>query len=308
MLDTMKRKQRLQDLPFGKEDVGTRFVTLVIVMMTALATLALGGAEVIISMRSNWVDAIRGQVTIEIPATDQNGNIRNPETLDALAHDMEAGLKANAADLKAFQRLSREQVHDLIAPWLGQDMAQDDLPLPVLIGLSFEDTPMPARIGQITAQIHKTDPAASVETHQSWLDDLRRFSGVLLMASAFMAFAVVACCILCVSGAVNAQLASHQADIDLLHLMGATDDYIGSQFVRVVAIDVGRAALIGTLTGVIFLKAGGMIAGGLQAATIPAFSWNPGTWLSFAAIPAVVTCLCFVAARATVLRSLEKMP
>ena len=77
--------RKLQDLPFGKEDVGTRFVTLVIVMMTALATLALGGAEIILSLRGGWVDAIKGQITIEIPATAQDGSIRDETALNALS-------------------------------------------------------------------------------------------------------------------------------------------------------------------------------------------------------------------------------
>ncbi|HEY8963843.1 MAG TPA: FtsX-like permease family protein [Alphaproteobacteria bacterium] len=307
MLDTFKKK-KLQDLPFGKDDVGTRFVTLVIIMMTALATLALGGAEIILSLRGTWVDAINGQITIEIPAVNPDGKIRSAEELNTLAHDIDSGTQMNGADIKQIQRLSRQQVAELIEPWIGPDTGNRDLPLPVLVALTFDENPTQERIEQITKTVHEIDPAAIVETHQTWLDDLRRFSGVLLMASVFMAFAVIACCILCVSGAVKSQLASHQADIDLLHLMGATDDYIGAQFVRVVATDVGRAAMLGVLIGIVFLKIGGVIAGGLQAAMIPGFSWSLPVWLSFLSLPLIVTSLCFVAARVTVLQTLEKMP
>lgn len=306
MLDTFKKKQKLKDLPFGKEDVGTRFVILVIIMMTALATLALGGAEIILSLRGNWVDAITGHVTIEIPATAADGAVRSPDELDTIASNMIESM--GVFGLEKFHKLKREEVAKLIEPWLGGNTADNDLPLPVLIGVTFPEEPGADDIQKLQDIVKKADANAIVETHQSWLDDLRRFSGVLLLATAFMAFAVIACCILCVSGAVNAQLASHQADIDLLHLMGATDEYIGSQFVRVVATDVGRAATIGTIIGVLFLKIGGLIAGGMQSAMIPGFSWNLAVWLSFAALPLVVTALCFAAARVTVLRSLQKMP
>ena len=64
----------------------------------------------------------------------------------------------------------------------------------------------------------------------------------------------------------------------------------------------------GMVAGLILLKVGGMIAGELQNSTLPQFHWNFMTFLAFIALPALITALCWGAARVTVLRTLRVMP
>lgn len=292
------------DLPLEQDDVGARFVTFVVFMMTVLATLAIGGALVISELRSSWMDAVKGQLTIEIPATDGKGSVRSAAELSNQAEKIRDALKARE-DVSNVRVLSRGEVENLVKPWLGEDVDKDELPLPALMGITLKNGGDITAIKKATVAI---DPQAGIETHQSWLSDLRKFSLVLLLASAAMAAIVIACCILTVAGAVKARLAAHHNDIDLLHVMGATDGYIGGQFTRVVVQSVGRAALLGTAIGLILLKTAGAVAGELQSAMLPAFHWDGAAWAWFIALPALVTALCFSAARFTVLRTLRIMP
>jgi cell division transport system permease protein len=298
---------KTNDLALDQDDIGTRFVTLVVIMMTALATLAVGGALIVQGLRTSWVDAVNGHMTIEIPANDGHGTVRGNGVLQETATRIRSELEANEniADIRI---MDHADIEKLVAPWLGENAGSEDLPLPSLIALTLTNPGDQKAIAAIAQTVSGIDPAATTETHQTWLGDLRRFSLVLLLASAAMAAITMACSILTVAGAVRARLAAHHGDIDLLHVMGATDNYIGGQFVRVVVYDVGRAALIGTALGLILLKIAGLIAGELQSAMLPAFHWNMGAFLWFLAVPAIITALCFMAARFTVLRNLQVMP
>ncbi len=295
------------DLALEKDDVGTKFVTLVVIMMTALATLAMGGALVVHSLRASWVGEVSGHMTIEIPVTAADGTVRETESLGIIAEQMRDALSKDI-DIDSVRLMSRSDVEKLVQPWLGDVAGTADLPLPALIAVRLKHPNDAQAIGEIAQTVKRVDPVATSETHQAWLADLKRFSLVLLMAALLMAAATIACSILSVTGAVKARLAAHHADIDLLHVMGATDNYIGGQFVRLVVKNVGRAALIGTVAGMIALKTGGLVAGELQAAMLPAFRWDFTALLWFAVCPALVTGLSLLAARFTVLRTLAVMP
>lgn len=300
MLGLADNKKRTQELPFGRADVSTRFVTFVIIMMTLLATLALGGAQMIMSLRGAWVSDLQGQISVEVSPITPEGFVRTAEDMVLLADAMEETLSVFGPT----EVIGQDAVAELVKPWLGDVRAQDDLPLPAIVGLSAQNIDM----AELERLVNNVDPQAVIDTHQGWVRDLRRFSGVLLGASGFMALMVVLCAMLCVSGAVRAQLSAHKADIDLLHLMGASDHYIGSQFVRVVARDVGYAAVIGLLGGLALLFIGRIIAGNLQDIGFGQFSWSGSHLIGFVLLPIVITALCFVTARRTVLQELEKMP
>ena len=288
-------------------DDGTRFIMLVVVMMTVLATIAVGGAMTLAHLRATWVDAVAGNITIEVPASDGAGIVRNAATLGDTAQKIQKAL-ADTQGVTRVEILDRKAVEKLVSPWLGDAADTSDMPLPVLVGVTLEDAGDENTAKTVAQVVAAADTAAIVETHQTWLSDLRRFSLVLLLAAAGMAAITIGCCIVAVAGAVAARLSEHHSDIDLLHVMGATDDYIGQEFVEAVVRSVGGAAVIGTVTGLVLIKIGAVIAGELQSAMLPAVSWGILDYLWFAAIPALVTALCFSAARFTVLRSLRSMP
>jgi cell division transport system permease protein len=302
----MAKKRITADLALEQDDTGSRFVMLVVVMMTILATLAMGGALVVHSLRAGWVDAVTGHMTVEIPAS-VGDTVRDPAALAADAEHVRAALSKDDA-VKSARVISRGEVEKLVKPWLGSEAGSDDLPLPALVGVMLKDPADTDAQARIASAVKAAEPSAVTETHQAWLSDLKRFSLVLLYAALTMAAATIACSILAVTGAVRAQLSAHHGDIDLLHVMGATDDYVSAQFVRVVVRSVGRAALAGTVAGLIILKIGGLVAGELQSAMLPAFHWDFTALLWFSACPVLITALSFLAARFTVLRTLAIMP
>lgn len=290
-----------------KGDGGLRFLTLVVFMMTTLAALSLGGALVVQSLRATWVDATEGQITIEIPASDGKGQIRRSAKLYDIARTIALNVEKIAGVQKA-SILSEAQIRELVSPWMGESARADDLPLPVLIDIDLKEGGDEAVIETISRTVSALDAASVVETHQGWLSDLRRFSLVLLLAAYGMAAITIACCIVTVAGAVTARLSEHHSDIDLLHVMGATDHYIALAFIRSVVRSVGGAALVGTVTGFALLKAGGVVAGNIQDAVLPDIGWGYADYATFLTLPALVSLLCYATARITVLRSLRYMP
>lgn len=295
------------DMALDQDDTGTKFVMLVVIMMSILATMATGGALIVKGLRAGWVDAVNGHMTIEIPASDSKGMVRGSDLLDDVSIKINDAVSKDPA-IADIHVMREDDIKKLVAPWLGADAGTTDLPLPRLIALTLKNPGDDNAIARISQTVRSIDASSITETHQAWLSDLKRFSLALLLAASAMAAATIGCTILTVTGAVKARLAAHQHDIDLLHVMGATDSYIGSQFVRVVVRSVGSAALTGMIIGIGLLKAGGMVAGGMGDAGLPDFNWDFGALLWFAALPCLITGLCWLAAQFTVLRTLRVMP
>ncbi len=206
----------------------------------ALALMAEGTAE-------RWRAGLALALTVEIaPHPDAE-----TQTVAALA-----ALRAMPAVATA-EPLTREAIRALIAPWLGDDVAIDALPLPVLIDLRLRPD-IPFDVESAQRALASVAPDARIDDHRRWRDGVERI-GLLAraMAAAILA-AVLVAAVSAVVFATRARLAVHREHIEILHLMGAFDGTIAREF----AIDAARLAAIG---GAIGLVLAGLLAAGLAA-------------------------------------------
>ena len=150
-------------------------------------------------------------------------------------------------------------------------------------------------------------PSAVVDDHRVWLSRLTGLAaGVGIVALVLMGM-IAAALALTVIFATRASLAEFGHVIEVLHLVGAKDDYIAGQFAR-------RALMQGLIGGafglLLYAPTLGVIAwlgARVQHGMLPEVALPLAHWLTLVALPFVAGVLAMVTAHVTVRGNLRTM-
>ena len=211
------------------------------------------------------------------------------------------------AYVEKFDIMNEDEIQELIAPWLGQDNLVGNIPLPGLVSLSLYES-APEIIDNLKNDMNKINTDIKIDTHQSWLGDLLRLTGALQFAAISVVLIITVTTVTAIAGAVRTRMAIHKEEVELLHLMGARDEYITRQLQRHAFIIALRGSVVGLLLGGLTLLAIGAVSGDTAAALLPSFELNIFHVFTLLLIPAIACLIAIGAARFTVLRVLALMP
>lgn len=126
--------------------------------------------------------------------------------------------------------LSDVEQQELLEPWFGPDLPVESLPVPRLIAIT--ETPAGYDSAGLRLRLQAEVPGAVLDEHTRWRRPLVTAAGrlrllgwvaILLLASVTGAMVTLA---------ANAALSANAQVIAVLRLVGATDAYIASAFVR----------------------------------------------------------------------------
>lgn len=299
------RGKRRYDLPLNKSS-GTGFLILLICLMTFLAILALAASFALSAMTDRWSSGLENRVTIELPAEAASGRILTPEEIQRLSAKADELLTTHPGVLSTHVMTS-EEIRALVKPWLGEDLLLNKIPLPGLIAVEVEDSGPKAMhlLQEKLRTIHKT---ARIDTHEEWLTDLLRFTGALQFAAALLTIVIGLTTITAIAGGVRSRMAINHKEVELLHLMGARDNYISRQFQRHSLILAFQGAFLGTFAGAIALVIIGWISGEMGVNLLPDFRMSLSQIMVLALLPFAVALIATLTARQTVLKVLSQMP
>jgi cell division transport system permease protein len=151
-------------------------------------------------------------------------------------------------------------------------------------------------------------PGAVIDNHEFWRNQILSLVGGLetlaTIAIGLIAFTAIAAVIFTTRSSVAIQ----RDVIEVLHLIGATDDYVAHEFQR----QAFRVSLSGSIAGTVFAVATlfllGRLAANLDTALMPNLSL--GIWQSVLlwGIPLLSCLIATMTARRTVLAALRRMP
>ncbi|MBF0130792.1 MAG: cell division protein, partial [Alphaproteobacteria bacterium] len=207
----------------------------------------------------------------------------------------------------AARPLDQRQVAELLGPWLGSAELIADLPVPRLVDVSIipEAT---VNMDSLSARLTEVAPGTSLDDHQVWLSKLVRLGHGLELLGMAVVVVVGMATAATVVYATRTGLAVHRSVIEVLHLIGAQDDYIARQFAY-------RSLMLGLRGGLIGLGMAAPILGGINwLATriddrmIPDVSLGFLHWVALGSLPVAAGYLAMATARITVHRALARMP
>ena len=297
--------KRQYDIPLSKNE-GTDFLVLLIALMTFLAMLALSGSFALGSMSKKWSSGLENKVTIEIPAEKSDGSLRTKEKITEFSQKVVTALEKNT-DVRSITVLDEGDIQELVSPWLGEDMVLDEIPLPGLISLELKET-TPEIIKTLEKDMAYINDNIRIDTHESWLNSLLRVTGTLQLSASMITLIIAFTTVVAVAGGVQSRMAIHKEDVELLHLMGASDEYITKQFQRHALVMAVRGAAFGTGASLLVLLVIALLYSNHSEALLPNAHFSPLQWGTLIALPALACIIAALASRFTVLRALSTMP
>lgn len=273
----------------------------VIAIMIALTVVAAASGLALRNAAQTASADVEGGVTVQVVSAAPAE--RNRQALAALA------TLRGAPGVVSARVVPQEELNALVEPWLGTRPGDDveALPIPALLDVRLSGHATPDRIAALRARVARNAPAARVDAQAGWLTPvfsaihaLQWLAGGLI---ALLALATVAAVLLASRNA----LGNHRDTIEIVHMLGGTDNQIARIFQRSMAMDAAAGGIVGLLVGLIVVVLLGrqFAALGSGMTTSAGLLWSD--WIVIAAIPLAGVALAVVTARVSVLRNLRRM-
>jgi cell division transport system permease protein len=203
--------------------IAGRALVAVVAIMTFLASLTTGAVMLVRSAASEWQAEVAREVTIQIRPTS--------------GRDIEADIAKASALARAAPGVvevlpySKDEAARLLEPWLGTGLKLDDLPVPRIIVVRLAAGVM-LDVAQLRATLAEAVPSASLDDHRDFVARMRAMAGAAYAVGLGVLLLVLAATILSVTFATHAAMATNRPVIEVLHLIGAKDSFIGGHFQR----------------------------------------------------------------------------
>ncbi|MFQ3349158.1 MAG: cell division transport system permease protein, partial [Paracoccaceae bacterium] len=237
---TQAKAKHLQVVP--PSGLGFWLTGLTAAVMSFLAIFALALALTAGAVAQKWVAELQGKATIRLVQTVEDG----PQKVQAIL-----GILAQTPGILVAAPLGESAQAALLAPWLGDGIPLDTLPLPQMIDMTYAGE---------TYDFEGLRLRLAAEVPDAIIDDHMRFQAPVMAAVRQLRLIgygalslILATTAMMVVLAVNAALAANESVIKVLQLVGATDRYIVRAFVRRFTVRAFAGATMGSLCAVFFL-------------------------------------------------------
>jgi len=287
-----------------RNSIAGRALIAVVAIMTFLASLTTGAVILVGQAAGEWQADVAREVTIQVvPAPG-----RDTDATVAKAADT-ARAFPGVADVRVF---SKDESAKLLEPWLGSGLTLGDLPVPRLIVVRLASGAS-ADMTRLRSALAEQAPGATLDDHRGWIERMRAMAGSVIAGGILILVLMLAATVLSVTFATRGAMATNRNVIEVLHLVGAKNNFIAGNFQRHFLvmglqgglIGGGAAVLLFALAALIGHFTAGTAGGDQSAALFGTFSLGFLGYLAVLAqivLSAVVTAL---TSRQTVNRTLE---
>lgn len=266
-------------------------IMMFLMVLAAAAGLALGFA-------ARGLDShLSGQITVQIVDANQ---ARRDATADGIVAAV-----GTVEGVSAVRRVSDREITELLRPWLGAGLADNDLPVPAMIDVTFAPGATGAqKIAE--AAVLRLSPRARIDDHAQWLAPLAGLIGSLRWLAGVLVLLMAAAAAFTVVLAARSALNTHQTTIEVMHHLGSTDAQIAQLFQRRIATDALFGGLIGLLLASLVIFAVGDRIAEVGSDLIGSVELPLIAWAILALLPLAGTLLAMVAARMTIILALRQ--
>lgn len=233
-----------------------RSLAAVIAILTFLAGLCAGAAEMVATNATQWQTSVAQEVTIQV----RPGPGRNVDA-DVARADAIAKEEPGVAQTRVFSKADSER---LLEPWLGSGLDLSDLPVPRLIALRLSGDR--TDLGRLRAKLVEALPGvASLDDHALWLQRLSAAASAFVGVGIGMVVLVLIATGLAVTFATRGAMAGNREVVEVLHFVGAGDDFIAKAFqARFFGLGL-RGGAIGAACALLAFALAGLVTGATQS-------------------------------------------
>lgn len=287
-------------LPDRRLSGPTPWVIAILMLLTLLAA----AAGVGLARSANAIgEAIAGRVTVQIVAA-------NPATRSAQA----SALRSRAATqpfVRSARMVEQAELKATLGQWFGNAEGEDEmlesLPMPALVDIDLASGNRTAQMRQLRTLVTQEAPGARIIPHAEWLGPVAQLIRSLAWIAGALVLLMTAASAAVVIMTARAALGTHYATIEMLHMIGATDQQIARLFQRRIAIDTAYGIALGTAVAAAILLVIGWQWSDVTSGLAATASLGPGGWALLLALPLLAIALAALTARQTLLAALKKM-
>ncbi len=262
--------------------------------MAFLAVFALALSLAADRLADRWGQELARSATVRIAAPPEQMDIQTEATLRILQ---------TARGVAEARLLGEAEQRALLAPWLGDDLALETLPVPRLI--EIDQTREGIDAAGLRLRLAAEVPGATLDDHSRWRAPLVQAAARLRLLGWLSIGLIGAAVAAIITLAANAALAANAQVIEVLRLVGATDDYIGQAFIRrftwraVMGAAFGTAVAIGAILALPSADATGNFLTGL--------GFQGAHWVLPLLVPLLAGAVSFSATGAAARRTLKEL-
>ncbi|EDL49619.1 ABC transporter permease [Erythrobacter sp. SD-21] len=270
----------------------------VIAIMVALTVVAASGALALSNMVSTASGDVAGRATVQVIEPD-------PARRAAQVERIETVLAQDPA-VAGFRVIPDADIAELLEPWLGTDEEMEAVPLPALIDLELRGRSDRRVYERLEAALQEVAPQARIDAQADWLAPvLSALSALKWMALALIAMLGFVAAAAVWLAARNA-LGGNRDTIEIVHLLGGSDDQIARIFQRSILLDAIAGGTLGLIAGGAAVLLLGRQFSALQSGMVAGGSLSTLDWIAIAFVPLFAIAIAVYTARMTVLSSLRK--
>lgn len=271
----------------------------VIAILIALVVIAAAGGLSLRNLAENARADLAGAVTVQIVEADPEvRQTRAQAAADALGdHPLVTSVRI----------VPEQELIALLEPWLGSSAASEDVPIPALIDVELSRRASASEIAQLQAALVEAAPGAKIDAQSDWLrpvyDALAALQYLALALIVLVSFATAAAVWL----AARSAFANHRDTVEIIHLLGGTDEQVTRIFQRSVLRDAAFGSVVGLLLGLAAVWVLGQQFAALDSGMVGGGNLGVGDWMLIGAIPLAGVMLALVTGRITIGFALKSM-
>ena len=282
------------DLAFSSDN-SAWLLPWILTVVVYLGVLATVGIVIVENVLGRWQEGSYASTTVQLPSNTESAAVEDVLQVLNQAHGVERA-----------RVISREEMISLLEPWFAAADLVKQLPIPWLIDV----VPKEGAIVDWRAtqnRLSELVPGVLVDTGMVWLEKLaqpaRTFQVTAILVLALIILATVAA----VSLTARAALAIHRDTIEVIHLLGAEDDYIIRQIQRRVTGMAARGSIVGAVLASATIFTIGYFTNHVEASLFPIYEFGFGGWVAMFAMPLLAVTIAAFTVRRIVGRELASM-
>jgi cell division transport system permease protein len=288
------------------DSVAGRSLVIVIAIMTFLAALAAAAALLVADSSAEWRSEASSEASVQVrpkPGRDLEADVRKAAAI----------LQATPGVLEA-QVYSKADSEGLLAPWLGQGLDLSELPTPRMIVVKLDSRKRPD-LESLRAELAASTPSAVLDDHHIFVERLADMARTVVAVSVLVFALIVAAMAVAVASATRAAVATNREIVEVLHIVGAADNFIAREFQRRFLALGLRGAAIGGGAAILFIFVAQLLARGWRTtaggeqmeAMFGDFSIGPGGFLIILLLAGSIAVLTGFLSQAIVFRHLRRL-
>ena len=284
-------------IPLRKNDP-SRFMVWIFAFVVYLTILTLTTVLILENALKRWSIDDTSSLTIQLMPAQ---NISDEDQVDKARKVLE-----EIREIKDIYVLSKLENLALIKPWIGTETIPSELQLPRLIDIQFE-AGRKLSAESLALKLRKSILNAHVIDSKQWLNNVIDVSQSLKFLAVAIIILIGLTAVVTVFFTMRMGMSIHKNVIELLHLIGAKDDYLAAQFQRQAILLGFRGSILGCTFAVATLYGIWHVVDQLNTSVFPSNLLPYWEWPILAAVPIINIIIAGITARFTVLKELKKI-